>query len=427
MIDASPEIIEKTKKSKTYNILYVDDEYSNLRIFRMGFKRHYNVFTAENGIEAIEILRSENIHLIITDQKMPEMTGTQLLEQTMEEFPDIIRIILTGFADIEAIVRAVNKCGIYKYITKPYDQGEMKLTIDKALETFSLRQEKQDLIDQLASSNAELARANEALEEKVQLRTKELKTANSRLTDGLKYAQTVQNSLIPSDEKLNQFFGEAFSVYLPLDHVSGDFYWFKQIDENRAVFAVLDCMGHGMAGALLSMVADTQLNQLVVDKKIYQPDKILGRMDENLLKSVNQQDGHETIDAAAFFIDKNKGVLKYAGARLGFVYYQAGKQLKVKGTKKSLGSKWKEVESYEVHSFKLSELEELYIYTDGILDQMDHGFEQKFGSRRLLNLIDDVHRDDLMEQKEALLNAYSDWKKDQDQIDDITLIGIRIK
>ena len=124
------------------NILYVDDEDSNLRVFDSVFCRYYNIYTANNGKRAIEMLREHEIHMIITDQKMPEMTGTDLLEKTLEEFPDIIRIILTGFADIQAIIKAINKCSIYKYITKPYENSEIKEIIDKGLEIYNMRLKK---------------------------------------------------------------------------------------------------------------------------------------------------------------------------------------------------------------------------------------------------------------------------------------------
>lgn len=124
------------------NILYVDDEESNLRVFDSVFSRYFNIYTANNGETAIEMLREHKMHMIITDQKMPEMTGTDLLEKTLEEFPDIIRIILTGFADIQAIIKAINKCSIYKYITKPYENSEMKAIIDKGLEIYNMRMKK---------------------------------------------------------------------------------------------------------------------------------------------------------------------------------------------------------------------------------------------------------------------------------------------
>jgi response regulator RpfG family c-di-GMP phosphodiesterase len=147
-------MIEST--GKKYNILYVDDEESNLRIFKTAFKRDYNVFLAISGEEAIKILYQEPIQLIVTDQKMPEMTGTEFLEKTLPDFPNIMRIILTGFSDIEAIVRAVNKANIYKYVTKPWNREEFKLIIDEALGVYQYRENKDIRIAELEKENAEL-------------------------------------------------------------------------------------------------------------------------------------------------------------------------------------------------------------------------------------------------------------------------------
>jgi len=133
-----PDVIEEDFN----NILYVDDEDSNLRVFDSLFSRYYNVFTANSGKMAIKLLHQYDIQLIITDQKMPEMTGTDLLEQTLGDFPDVIRIILTGFADIQAIIKAINKCSIYKYVTKPYENSEIKEIIDKGLELYNMRKKK---------------------------------------------------------------------------------------------------------------------------------------------------------------------------------------------------------------------------------------------------------------------------------------------
>jgi response regulator RpfG family c-di-GMP phosphodiesterase len=160
----------KTKKvdEKKYNILYVDDEESNLRIFKTAFKRDYNIFLASSGLEAIKVLHQQAIHLIITDQKMPEMSGTEFLEKTIPEFPNIIRIILTGFSDIEAIVRAVNKANIYKYVTKPWNREDFKKIIDEALALYQYRADKDIKI-------ALLEKENKILKEKIEELTEQLR------------------------------------------------------------------------------------------------------------------------------------------------------------------------------------------------------------------------------------------------------------
>jgi len=146
-----------------YNILYVDDEVNNLNSFRAALRRYFNIYTAESGAEGIEILSKVDIHVVVTDQRMPNMTGVQFLQHIPGD-QDNIRIILTGFSDIESIIEAINTGKVYRYITKPWDKDELKITIDNAVETVMLRRNNKLLIQKLQLNN-------EQLEEKVRLRT----------------------------------------------------------------------------------------------------------------------------------------------------------------------------------------------------------------------------------------------------------------
>ena len=119
-----------------FPIMYVDDEEHNLTSFAATFRKEYKIHTATNGNDAIEIMRKHYIKLVITDQRMPEMTGIQLLEKLSPEFPDTIRMILTGFSDIEVIIEAINTGKVFRYITKPWDENELRMTIENAKQLF---------------------------------------------------------------------------------------------------------------------------------------------------------------------------------------------------------------------------------------------------------------------------------------------------
>lgn len=136
-------IIEKS------NILYVDDERNNLIAFEASFRRYYNVFTANSGQDGLDIMRQNQIDVLITDQRMPEMTGVQFLEAIIPEFPDTIRMILTGFTDIEVVIKAINSGQVYRYITKPWDLTELKINIDTGVKLYRLEREKLQLIEKL--------------------------------------------------------------------------------------------------------------------------------------------------------------------------------------------------------------------------------------------------------------------------------------
>lgn len=141
---------------QSINILYVDDEVHNLNAFKASFRRIFNVFTAESAMDAYEILKSQNINIVVSDQRMPVMTGVEFLQSIIPHYPDPIRILLTGYADISAVIDAINKGQVYLYITKPWQEEELKLNLEKAFEIFTLRKENKLLTEQLLIVNGQL-------------------------------------------------------------------------------------------------------------------------------------------------------------------------------------------------------------------------------------------------------------------------------
>ena len=137
-------------------ILYVDDEENNLLSFKATFRIKYKVLTAISGDEALNLMRSNHVHIIITDQRMPNMTGVEFLEQVIDKFPDPIRILLTGYADMAAVVDAVNKGKIFHYLSKPWNEEELDITILRAYEVYKEREEVKILNQKLSTSNDQL-------------------------------------------------------------------------------------------------------------------------------------------------------------------------------------------------------------------------------------------------------------------------------
>ena len=131
-----------------YHILYVDDERQNLLAFKATFRKEFVIHTANNGPEAIDILHSSPIDLIITDQRMPGMTGVELFEKILPDFPEPIRMVLTGYSDIQSVINAINKGKVYHYITKPWKAKELRLIINNALESYELRKENRKLTEE---------------------------------------------------------------------------------------------------------------------------------------------------------------------------------------------------------------------------------------------------------------------------------------
>ncbi|MBD1842296.1 response regulator [Cyanobacteria bacterium FACHB-63] len=145
-------MLDRPKKTK---MLVVDDEPDNLDLLYRTFRREFNVLKAESGIHALQVLAQEGeVAVIISDQRMPEMKGTEFLSRTVPEFPDTMRIILTGFTDVEDLVEAINSGQVYKYITKPWDPNELKAVVQRAAETYELLKQR---TEELRRSQAQTA------------------------------------------------------------------------------------------------------------------------------------------------------------------------------------------------------------------------------------------------------------------------------
>ena len=138
------------------NVLYVDDEQTNLFSFKASFRRDFKVFTAISGQEGLDIVEKENIHVIVSDQRMPGMTGIEMLQKIKETNPEPIRILLTGYADINAVIDAINKGEVYRYVTKPWNTTELKTIISSANEIFELRKQNKELTEELIKANEKL-------------------------------------------------------------------------------------------------------------------------------------------------------------------------------------------------------------------------------------------------------------------------------
>jgi len=145
-----------TTDNKVINVLYVDDEQTNLFSFKASFRRDFNVFTAASGTEGLKILNERKFHVIISDQRMPGMTGIEFFQKAKEAHSDPIRVLLTGYADINAVIDPINKGEVYRYVTKPWNTDEVKTIIHNAYEIYKLREDNRILTERLIKANEQL-------------------------------------------------------------------------------------------------------------------------------------------------------------------------------------------------------------------------------------------------------------------------------
>ncbi|HSU49408.1 MAG TPA: response regulator [Segetibacter sp.] len=143
-------------EERKINVLYIDDEVDNLTSFRATFRRNFNITTADSVDAAMPILEKGETHVILSDQRMPKMTGIEFFEKIQTIFPDPIRILITGYTDINAVIDAINRGQVYKYLSKPWNEDDVKIFVEKAYEVFRLRKENIDLTSKLLDVNKKL-------------------------------------------------------------------------------------------------------------------------------------------------------------------------------------------------------------------------------------------------------------------------------
>lgn len=165
-------------QNRRYTLLYIDDEKNNLTIFKSAFYKEYNVITETNASRGLELMHQNKVDLVISDHRMPEMSGIEFLEKSYQKYPKIPRLVITAYADVELVIDAINRCGIYQYILKPWDPRELKLTIENALQQYELQNQNEMLIEQLKTTN-------EQLEQKIEERALDLEKTNIELQNAI--------------------------------------------------------------------------------------------------------------------------------------------------------------------------------------------------------------------------------------------------
>jgi serine phosphatase RsbU (regulator of sigma subunit) len=412
--------MDKTKSLPP--ILYVDDEQDNLTVFNSAFRRDYEVHLALSGQEGLEIMEKNEIHLIITDQRMPEMTGIQFLEKIIPDYPDCIRMILTGFSDIEAIIQAINTGRVYRYITKPWSKEELKINIDKGLETYHLREQNRNLIE-------DLKEANQTLEQKVIERTQKIEAQNREITCSIHYASRIQHALLPPNEELKRLLPYCFVLSKPRDIVSGDYYWLAKKDD-KVIIAVADCTGHGVPGAFMSILGVAFLNEVVNKAETISADEILNQLRGQVIKSLHQtgknDETRDGMEMALCVIDFSKKRLQYSGAFRPLYLIRDNELKEFKGDNMPIGIYEQEDIPFSSKEVLFKKNDIIYLFTDGYADQFGGTGKKKFRSENFKKLLIDIHNLPMHEQKKALEKRYEEWRGEIDQVDDILIAGIKM-
>ncbi len=283
----------------------------------------------------------------------------------------------------------------------------------------------------VAKKTFELQELNDNLEQKVKQRTEELAQINKHMQDSIAYASLIQNSILPFQEEMQRCFREYFIIWEPKDIVGGDIYFFNEVGPDKYLLFVIDCTGHGVSGAFVTMLVKAIQEQLILEakEKIDSPALILEYFNRSLKKLLKQETSHSNVglDAGIVLIDRTNRILKYAGANIPLYYTENGNIHTIKANRYSIGYRQCQTDyRYRESQITFTETMHFYLGTDGYIDQNggEKGFP--FGKRRFKDLLLKCYRKPFTEQKELFIDTLARYQQKEERNDDITMIGFKL-
>jgi serine phosphatase RsbU (regulator of sigma subunit)/tetratricopeptide (TPR) repeat protein len=294
-------------------------------------------------------------------------------------------------------------------------------------------QEIQEANHELHEKNEEINQQKEEIliiAENLEDMNKELNQKNEDITASIAYASRIQQAILPTLDYMKQGFGDAFVLYQPRDVVSGDFYFFAQFEGNH-ILAVADCTGHGVPGALMSMIGNELLHEIINERHTVLPAQILADLHKGIRKALKQHetDNRDGMDIAIVNYQPEAQTLQYAGAKNPLVYIENGEVKYLKANSWGIGGEQREMErTFTNHSLPTTHISWAYMFSDGFQDQFGGSQNKKFGITRLREQVGKIHTAPSNEQHEMLLSTFQHWRTEggEKQIDDVLVVGIKL-
>lgn len=258
---------------------------------------------------------------------------------------------------------------------------------------------------------------------------KTISVKNKEISSSINYAKRIQKAILPDMAEIKAALPNSFILYKPKDVVSGDFYWFSKMDDTIFLAAV-DCTGHGVPGAFMSLIGNDMLNSIVKDSPELEVSDMLEMLNYKVKKALYQGDNgqglHDGMDIALCKINRKSGIVEFAGAYRPLYYFSGSELKESKGDRFSVGGRRKSNTTFTSHTIELQPDQTFYIFSDGYADQFGGNQSKKFSSRRLRELILSMQDKPMEIQKEILEVNFEAWKGDEEQTDDILVIGFTV-
>ena len=412
-----------------HTVVIVDDDLSlSLTIKEKLYEfTEYNfiIETINNpviGLDLLKQLLAEGItpSLIISDLSMPDMSGSEFLAKSMEYFPESKKILMSGNPNLDAILYTVNAAHIYRIITKPLQDFEFQNGIIQAIEAYE-----KDL--RIREMNLKLQHINDNLASIVEEKVYELSYKNQQLIDSIHYAGLIQKSVLCSEQDFIQSIPNAFTLIMPKDIVSGDFFWYS-FNEDHLNYCIADSTGHGVPGAFVSLLAFGALRESFESTK-YKNDifSIMLNAHNQFKKALNLNTNKDSAELGYFHLNRKTLEIKFCGFKLSLLIVRKSELIELPGTKLVFGSEDMQFFSEEnIQSFQLMPGDSIFMSSDGYFDQFGGKNNKKFGSRRFKMLVSLIASHQPENHRSILLKEFHDWKGNNEQTDDVSVFGLTI-
>ncbi|MFC2138983.1 SpoIIE family protein phosphatase [Bacteroidota bacterium] len=358
---------------------------------------------------------------------------TKVITDPIKKLVDNVNRITNGHLDERADVIGNNEITslseqfniMIEQLESYYNELEEKVR-ERTYEIYQQKEEIEAQRDALEDQRNMLADKNKKLESAY----KEIEQQKKNITDSIHYAKRIQNAILPNDEEFERLLPDYFLIYRPKDIVSGDFYWLEH-NGNNIMVAAVDCTGHGVPGAFMSIVGHNQLNYAVNSKNIVKPSEILNELNYGVTHTLKQSAGvravRDGMDIALCTFDKKFKKVEFAGAYNPLLLIRDNELIQIKGDKFPIGAFLdEELNKFANNEMDLKKGDMLYIFSDGYVDQFGGDTGRKFLIKHFKDLLLEIHQKPLEDQKTHLLETLEAWKKGYPQIDDILIIGIKI-
>lgn len=377
----------------------------------LQFGTHFQEFKKEENINFIPIVLEGSLRVFSKDNN-----GNENIIYNINKYESCIIGLTSSVKNIDANLTAIaNEDTTVLYI----DPKNVKTWVNK-YESW-----RNFMIDLYQKRLSELLNQHDVLANQ----RDEISNQHKSITDSIHYAKRIQSAALPPKQLIDKLLNDYFILFKPKDIVSGDYYWFGKLD-NKVIIAAADCTGHGVPGAFMSMLGIAFMNEIVNSKKITHASDILNELRRQVKLSLRQNDfsvdSRDGMDIALLIVDFDNMTAHFSGANNPLYHISDGKLSVTKADRMPIGINYGLEKQFTTHKINLKKGDILYVFSDGYADQFGGQESKKFKSKALRKLLAENYMKSMSEQKQILDSTIEEWRGNDEQIDDILLIGVKI-